>query len=197
MEEKNEKQDVDLENNEETTEEPTEESEEQSNEESSEESNEESEAEVEELRAEVAKLKRINDKLNKKQQEPQEPKEEPKESHKSGELDYGQKAYLKSYGVSGSDELALVKQFQARGFELDSIVEDDVFTAKLENLRQAKKTEAAIPKGKKRSGQTGTTELDMAVAKYNETGELPKNFKLRNKVIDKAISKKSNSAPFG
>lgn len=192
---KNEQQDVDLENNEA-------EEQEQPAQETPEETPEEPEVNVEELQAELAKYKRINEKLNKQVDQKQEsaPKDAPKEqksSDKSGELDFGQKAYLKSYGISGSDELALVRQFQTRGFELDSIVEDDVFTAKLDNLRQAKQTAAATPKGTKRSGQTGTTEVDIAVAKYKESGELPKDFKLRNEVIDKAIAQKSSSAPFG
>ena len=107
---------------------------------------------------------------------------------KPNELDYGQKAFLKSYGIAGSDELALVKQFQDRGFQLDSIVEDDVFMAKLTNLREARESANAIPKDKRRSAQTAITDIDLAYAKLQETGEWPTDFetakKLKNKIVE-------------
>lgn len=138
----------------------------------------------------TGKLKRATKEPKKAETKEEAPAKAPS---KPGDLDYGEKAFLKSYGISGSDELSLVKQFQDRGFELDSIVEDDVFTAKLDNLREARATTAATPKGSKRPGQTGTTDLDMAIAKYKETGELPSDFALRNKVIDAAIVGPSKS----
>ena len=107
-----------------------------------------------------------------------------KDPSKPNELDYGHKAFLKSYGISGSDELALVKQFQERGFGLDSIVEDDVFTAKLKSLREARESTDAVPKDKKRSAQTGSTNVDMAYAKYKETGEWPQDFEIAKKLKD-------------
>ena len=132
-----------------------------------------------------------------KPQKPEKPVEKTPSSEpsKPNELDYGQKAYLKSYGIAGSDELALVKQFQDRGFNLDSIVEDDVFTAKLTNLRDARASSNAIPKGKPRSGQPVINDLDEAMATYKETGELPKDFETRNKLIDK-ITDKENKGLF-
>lgn len=115
----------------------------------------------------------------------------PKETSKPSDLDYGQKAFLKAYGISGSDELALVKQFQERGFELDGIVGDDVFTAKLNNLREAKASQDAIPKAKKRSGAPVADGVDEAVAKYKETGELPKDFATRSKVVNAITAEES------
>lgn len=138
------------------------------------------------------RAEKAEDRLKKLQPKKEESKNEPS---KPNGLDYGAKAYLKAYGISGSDELALVKQFQDRGFELDNIVEDDVFTAKLNNLREAKASTNAVPKGTKRSGQPVSNELDEAMAKYNETGELPQDFETRNKLIDK-ITDKENKAMF-
>lgn len=112
------------------------------------------------------------------------------------DLDYGKKAYLKSYGIQGSDELALVKaEMKRSGMELDEIVSNEYFTGKLQNLRDVRESSNAIPKGKNRSGQSGITDTDLAVAKFNETGELPSDFKLRNKVID-AITKKEKGDPY-
>ncbi len=73
-----------------------------------------------------------------------EPKKEPKEPEvkipeKSNELDYGQRAFLKTYGIAGADELALVKSWTERtGDQIDTLVEDEIFNAKLKGLRDQK-----------------------------------------------------------
>lgn len=118
-------------------------------------------------------------------------------TEKPNSLDYGQKAFLNSYGIKGSDELALVKQFQDRGFDLDSIVSDDVFTSKLSNLREARETSNAIPRGKGRSAQTSVTDVDLAVAKFQETGELPNDLDTRIKVVDAITAKDKRKGLFG
>ena len=110
------------------------------------------------------------------------------------EIDYGKKAYLKAFGIQGADELELVKsEINRSGLELDELVSNEYFMGKIKTLRDAKESANAIPKGKNRSGQTGITDVDVAVAKYNESGELPQDFTTRNKVID-AITK-AESAP--
>ena len=113
---------------------------------------------------------------------------------KPSDLDYGQKAFLKAYGISGSEELALIKQFQDRGFGLDSIVEDDVFKAKLTNLREAKESQDAIPKGKGRSAQVASTNIDLAYAKFKESGELPQDFDTAKKLKDKIVEMDQGTA---
>lgn len=184
MEENNDTQDVDLENNESDLE----------TEDTTEEGSEDLEAQLKEAQAEAAKWKRIASKKDKKPEVESKETKESKPDNKPNELDFGQRAFLKSYGVAGSDELALVKQFQDRGFALDSIVEDDVFLAKLGALREARASANAIPKGQKRSSQTAITDLDSAYAKFEETGELPSDFETRSKVIDKIVEKEK--APF-
>src|SRR3990167_621675 len=113
---------------------------------------------------------------------------------KPSDLDYGQKAFLKAYGISGSEELALIKQFQDRGFGLDSIVEDDVFKAKLTNLREAKESQDAIPKGKGRSAQVASTNIDLAYAKFKESGEWPQDFDTAKKLKDKIVEMDQGTA---
>ena len=116
--------------------------------------------------------------------------------NESADLNYGEKAFLKTYGIQGSDELALVKSFTARtGDDLDTLVSDEIFLGKLNSLRQARESANAIPKSKNRSGQTGITDVDLAVAKYKETGELPTDFATRNKVVD-AITKEESGDIF-
>lgn len=130
----------------------------------------------------AGKAKRLAKKLGLDQEAKPDVKSD---ASKPNELDYGQKAFLKTYGIQGSDELALVKTFQSRtGDDLDTIVSDDIFQGKLNALRQARESANAIPKGKPRSGQTAVTDVDLAVAKFKEDGTLPSDFETRNKVID-------------
>lgn len=123
-----------------------------------------------------------------------------KEPSTSGELDYGEKAYLRSaLNLKGADELQLANDWKNKyGSRVDEMESDEVFLAKLNNLREARASAAAIPKGTKRPGEGGVTDVDLAVAKYRETGELPSEWELRNKVIDKAIIEpsKGNNALF-
>ena len=128
-----------------------------------------------------------------------EPKEKvepqpPKEPSQPNELDYGQKAFLKTYGIQGSDELALVKAFLTRtGDDLDTIVSDDIFLGKLQSLRDARESANAIPKSKGRSGQSNVTDIDLAVAKFKETGQLPTDFETAVKVKDALVKEDKGS----
>lgn len=120
-------------------------------------------------------------------------------TEKPTELDYGQLALLNSMvGLKGKDEIALAREYIANGKDILSLSENKFFLQDLQTIRDTKEHDNAIPKGKGRSGQTGVTDLDIAVAKYKETGELPTDFEARNKVIDEAIVKpsKSNNALF-
>lgn len=104
---------------------------------------------------------------------------------KPNELDYGQLALLRTEGIKGSEELALFKEVMSEtGKGVLDVLDSNYFKSRLTDLREAKATADAIPKGKGRSGQTGNTDIDMAFAKYKETGELPADFATRNKIVD-------------
>lgn len=188
MEDKNDAQDVDLENNEgETTEED-------STEEPTVEEPQKSDREVE-LEAEVSKYKRLLAKKDKAETKKPTVQEEPSQP---SDLDYGERAYLRSaLDIKGSDELQLAKEWKAKyDMTVDEMESDEVFLNRLSTLRQAKQSAAALPKAGKRTGQPADADLDTAVAKFNETGELPADFELRNKVIDKAIVKPKTGVTF-
>ena len=151
----------------------------------------------EELEYFEGRAERLRTKLGIKNDKVEPPKVA--QSEKPNEFGYGEKAYLKAHGVSGSDELALVKAFQTRtGDDLDTLVSDDVFLGKLKSLRDARESQAATPRGKGRSGESSVTDIDLAVAKFKETGELPSDFETRKKVVDKAVVEptKSNNVLF-
>lgn len=108
-----------------------------------------------------------------------------KDSSKPNELDLGAIAYLNSMvGLKGKDEIALAREYIASGKSVLDLAENKFFNQDLASLREAKETANAVPKGKNRSSQAGINDTDFAVAKYNETGELPDDFATRNKVID-------------
>lgn len=114
----------------------------------------------------------------------EESKVKPKETtstDKPNELDYGEKAYLRSaLNLKGADEVQLAKDWKNKyGTTVEEMESDEVFLSRLNGLRAARESTNAIPKGKGRSGQTGVTDTDIAVAKFKETGELPEDFKSR------------------
>ena len=117
-------------------------------------------------------------------------------SNKPNELDLGGIAYLNSLvGLKGKDEVALAREYLANGKTVLDLPDNKFFKQDLEALREAKASTDAIPKSSKRSGQTAVTNVDIAIAKYKDTGELPSDFETRNKVVD-AITKEESGDMF-
>ena len=122
-----------------------------------------------------------------KVEKPTEPKVDagnPNEPSKPNELDYGQLALLRTEGIKGSGELALFKEIMAEtGKGVLDVMDSNYFKSRLTDFREAQASTDAIPKGKNRSGQTGITDTDLAVAKFKESGTLPEDFKTRSAVV--------------
>lgn len=121
----------------------------------------------------------------------------PKEQPKSDELGSGEKALLVAYGVKGKDELELAKTWMKRtGDDIDNLVADEIFQAKLSALREAKASADAIPKGQKRSSTGSVNDVDYWIAK----GELPpdtaENRELRTKIVNAEIKQQRDASPF-
>ena len=135
---------------------------------------------------------------------PKEQKVEPepsKEPSKLGELDKGDRALLVAYGIKGADEFALAKNFMNRtGDDIDTIVGDDIFQAKLKVLRDAKAVADATPKGNKRPASAAQDSFDVAYKKYVEEGILPENTsdnrELREKIVEKRIASETTDKKF-
>ena len=123
-----------------------------------------------------------------------EPKVDDKKAEKS-KLDFGEKAFLKAYGIEGSEALDFIASMRERtGDELDILVNDDIVKAKLKAFKDASAAKDAIPSKTNRSNQTDAKEnVDYWVKK----GELPKDTELRKKVVNAKldIEKSANSAP--
>lgn len=119
---------------------------------------------------------------------------------KSSDLDYGQLALLRTEGIKGAGEVALVKEIMAEtGKGVLDVIDSGYFKSRLSEFRDVQATKNAIPKGKNRSGQSGASDVDVAFAKFQETGELPSDLNTRiaikNKLVEAEKSKNLFSGP--
>ncbi|MCF7843863.1 hypothetical protein K9M47_03120 [Candidatus Gracilibacteria bacterium] len=136
-------------------------------------------------KAEALKYKAILDRNKNKP-------EKKSESKKSDDLDYGAKAYLTANGIKGSKEFDFVKdELKKSGEDLDSLLENDYFKARLEKFRNLNKTTEAIPKGSKRSGVT-TDSVEYWMSKPIE--EVPQE--MRIKVVNARLKKDESKGQF-
>lgn len=130
-----------------------------------------------------------------KPKETYKPEKEP--SKPSDDLDYGEKAYLRSaIGLKGADELQLAKEWKAKyQSTAEEMESDEVFLARLDKLRKARASDEATPKGGRSASPKGD-EFASAMAKYMDTGELPEDRELREKVVEARIAKESSNKMF-
>lgn len=135
------------------------------------------------------RLKRAEKKLSRSESETST-----KAPSKTGEFDYGQKAFLVANGVKSADEMKLVKEIMSNtGRTLDQVLESKYFTAELNEMREMKKSQDAIPSNSKRTSQSGRDTVDYWIAK----GELPEDRDLRSKVVKAKWKSSSSVNPFG
>ena len=120
-------------------------------------------------------------------------------SETKSDLDYGEKAYLRSFDIKGSDEIALVKNWVKRtGDGLDVVVEDEIFLAKLAKLRENKNSINAMPKGNQRSNVVNqdeaywTSKIESGQAKLNDIPDV----NIKRNVLNKRIEKERSGNKF-
>jgi hypothetical protein len=114
------------------------------------------------------------------------------------ELDHGKKAYLKAMaGIAGSDELELVKaEWKRSGEDLDALLENPYFTAKLQKLRDAKSNAEAMPGNNRRGGNQANNSEEFHYQKYMQTGKLPEDPAMREKVVNMRLKKETDGKMF-
>lgn len=127
-----------------------------------------------------------------------EPKVEDKPSKEPSQADtLGRLALLRTEGVKTDKEIALFDEVMAEtGKDEVGTLSSNYFQHRLSELREAEATADALPKGKQRPSGTGTTDIDIAVAKFRETGELPQDLKTRIAVKNKVVEQKKNEGMF-
>lgn len=156
-------------------------------------------AEAQKLQAKAIKQREATKELKAKLKEfaPEVKKPEAPQA-KSDELDSGSKALLVAYGIKGKDEIALAQSYMQRtGEDIDTVIEDDIFQAKLSKLREVKASTLAVPGATKRSGSGAKDDLDYWSEKY-ESGtalnDIPDN--LQMKVLNAKLDRDKQTSKF-
>ena len=142
----------------------------------------------------LGQLKRINKDLG-ITDEPTEKKVPNKKGTKSEGFDWGEKAYLTSNGIKGSDEHEFAQKLQKQtGLDLDSLLEDTYFQTKLNEFREQRATTNATPSGTKRSSNSSVDTVEYWIAK----GELPPKdqVEMRRKVVNARLKKEDSKGVF-
>jgi predicted Rdx family selenoprotein len=116
-------------------------------------------------------------------------------------LDYGLLAFhnTKSDSVkieSSEDKEFLRKTLQETGKSQESILESNWFIQELKEKQANRASEAAVPKGTKHSGRQVGDEFSVAYAKYRETGQLPEDRELKEKIVDYRFKQETVSSQF-
>jgi len=110
----------------------------------------------------------------------------------TGELTETQLDYLDLKGISNEDDIAIIqKVMQRTGQTVRQALADDYVQSKLEAAKKAREVQAAMPSGTKRSGGNASDSVELALAKFDATGEMPKEFGLRKQIVAK-ITERSN-----
>ena len=116
---------------------------------------------------------------------------------KPSELSDGQIAILRTEGIKTKAEIALFNEIMSEtGKGVLDLLDSSYFQSRLKDFRSNQESINAIPKGKNRSGQTGVTDDDIAFAKFQETGEMPGDFKTRVAIKNKLVEAEKSKGMF-
>ena len=130
------------------------------------------------------------------------PKEEPTPEEKvvpqskTGELDDNALDYLDLKGVSETEDIKIIEDIVKKtGMTVRQALKDEYVTAKLTANKNAREVANATPSGVKRGSGTSAVDVDSALAKFEQTGELPTDYELRSAVVNKMEAKGDSSRP--
>lgn len=109
----------------------------------------------------------------------------------SDDFGYDVKAYLKSSGIKANEFEFVQTELKKSGADIDTLLDNEYFQARLEKHRAIAATEAATPTGK-RSGGAATDSVDYWMGKPME--DVPKD--MRIKVVNARLDKEKNKNVF-
>jgi len=114
----------------------------------------------------------------------------------ASELEAAQLDFFDLKGYSEPDEVAIFQNIMKRtGMSHREVIKDDYALAKIKSLRDQRDVLKATPSSTKRGGQPSADNVELALAKFESTGELPTDFALRSKVINAKVAQESTSKP--
>ena len=139
-------------------------------------------------RAKKAEAKLLNNKVEKKVEKVLE--------EKAGELDENALAFLDVKGITDQDEIDLIhKVMKNTGQTLREALRDDYVQTKLSKLRNEREKLDATPGSTRRAGNDSVGSIDYWKARYEQKGELPKDFALKSAVINAIESDHNGNKP--
>lgn len=114
---------------------------------------------------------------------------------KAGELDETQLDYLDLKGITEEDDIKiLARHVQRTGETIRQALKDEYVQAKLEANAKSREVKSATPSATKRGGNQ-VNDVASAVARFEQTGELPSDFKLRSEVVNAIADRGQNKKP--
>lgn len=114
---------------------------------------------------------------------------------KSGELDETQLDYLDLKGINEEDDIKIIaRHVQRTGESVRQALKDEYVMAKLEANAKAREVKSATPSATKRGGNQ-VNDVASAIARFEQTGELPSDFKLRSEVVNAITDKNASKKP--
>ena len=115
---------------------------------------------------------------------------------KSNELDETHLAYLELKGISEDDDIKVIERHINRtGESVREALKDDYIISKLAANKEKREVKDATPSSTKRSGSGQSNDVASALAKFEQTGELPQDFKLASAVTNAVIDKANKNKP--
>lgn len=113
-----------------------------------------------------------------------------------GELDDAAYALLTAKGYEAQEDIDLITKM-AKKWDLPvrEALKDEDLLNKLKGQRIEREVRGAMPSASNRTGQGATDDVSYWVEKNARTGELPKDFELRAKVVEAKEGKYGNNKP--
>ena len=143
----------------------------------------------------AARLKRAETKLEKSKIEKKAEAIVERQS-KTGELDDATLDFFELKGYGTEEETEIFHNIMKRtGMSHREVIKDEYALAKIAAIRREREIKEATPSSTKRAGGQASNDIDYLVAKAEQTGELPKDYELKQKVIAKITSKGDTSIP--
>lgn len=126
----------------------------------------------------ASKLKKAKEILSK-----QKPTETPNpERPETTGFDYGQKAFLKASGINSDEFDFVLEASKDSGKPIEVLIESPWFKKELEERREAKKTQEAIPTNSKRTATPARDTVEYHIAKGTPLSEIS-DPKLRSDIV--------------
>ena len=118
-----------------------------------------------------------------------------KETPASGELAESQLEFLELKGVTNDKKIDIIEKFVAKtGLTVRQALKDDYIISKFASIDADEALKNATPSATKRGGNQ-TTNVAAAIARFEQTGELPEDFETRTEVINSVSNKGGSSRP--